>query len=314
MNIAFMKFHKFIESKMITIWVQIRDTYLYFFHHALVINAYVDDHTWCGIRHRNWGDDLNYYFIHLISGRPVVFYHNFWLAKKLHLINYLCIGTLLDAVNYSNKETIVWGSGVSGQDRDFELPAKILSVRGEKTREFLYDRNIDCLEVYGDPALLLPRYYKPKICSHRYKLGIIPHVIDLNYDIIQNLKKENFDDILIINLHQYDKWTDIIDQICSCDCIASSSLHGLIVSDAYCVPNCWIELSGKISGGYFKFYDYASSVDRILDVPYHLTTVDEVPLLIEICQEWREVSIDVDKILSVCPFCLKNHNGINIQK
>jgi pyruvyltransferase len=85
------------NSKIITLWVQIRDMYLYFFRHALILNAYVDDHTWCGIRHRNWGDDLNYYFIHLISGRPVVFYHNFWLAKKLHFTNYLCIGTLLDA-------------------------------------------------------------------------------------------------------------------------------------------------------------------------------------------------------------------------
>ena len=78
-----------------------------FFRHAIIVNGYVDDYTWQGIRHRNWGDDLNYYFLRELTGRPVIFYHNFKLAKWLHFKNYLCIGTLLDAVNYSNTQTIV---------------------------------------------------------------------------------------------------------------------------------------------------------------------------------------------------------------
>jgi pyruvyltransferase len=300
MNIAFMKFHKFIESKMITIWVQIRDTYLYFFHHALVINAYVDDHTWCGIRHRNWGDDLNYYFIHLISGRPVVFYHNFWLAKKLHFTNYLCIGTLLDAVNYSNKETIVWGSGVSGQDRDLVLPAKILSVRGEKTREFLYDRNIDCPEVYGDPALLLPRYYKPKKSSCQHRLGIIPHVMDLSNEFLLNIIEKNVNDVVLIDLQNYRQWTEIIDLICSCEYIISSSLHGLIVSDAYGIQNCWVTFSDKVLST-FKYPDYFSSVGRTTSQPMCLkgSDVDEI---IDNCHFWEQKEIDTSKILDNCPF------------
>ena len=104
-----------MKNKIITLWIQLRDLFLYIFRHAIIVNGYVDDHTWLGIRHRNWGDDLNYYMIGLLTGRPVIFYHNFRLAKWLHLKNYLCIGTLLDAVNYSNSNTIVWGSGVSGQ-------------------------------------------------------------------------------------------------------------------------------------------------------------------------------------------------------
>ena len=69
------------------IWQQIRCSYLYWCRNALLINSYVDDDTWTGIRHSNWGDDLNYYFISHLTKRPVVFFHRFWLAKKLDFKN-----------------------------------------------------------------------------------------------------------------------------------------------------------------------------------------------------------------------------------
>lgn len=288
-------------SKLITIWVQIRDLYLFLFRRALILNGYVDDHTWSGVRHRNWGDELNYYFIRQLARRPVVFYHTFRVAKWLGLKNYLCIGTLLDAVNYSNRSTVVWGTGVSGQDRDFLLPKKICSVRGLKTYEFLKSRGIDCPSVFGDPALLLPRFYTPKRMEKRYKLGIIPHVIDWDYDVMQKIRKER-NDILVIDLAHYDKWNDVIDQICSCEAIASSSLHGLIVSDAYNVPNCWITLSGKISGGLFKFFDYFSSVGREEAGPVKVERMSDLQTIESKMVSWNPITIDKDQIINSCPF------------
>jgi pyruvyltransferase len=257
---------------------------MYLFRHAIIVNGYVDDHTWRGIRHRNWGDDLNYYFIRQLTGRPVVMYHNFKLAKWLHLKNYLCIGTLLDAVKYANAQTIVWGSGVSGQERTFVTPKNILAVRGKKTKEFCDRYGVYCPEVYGDPALLLPLVYKaspPALpnregASKKYRLGIIPHVVDQQHPVIREIKEKYADEILVIDLARYDKWTDVIDQICSCERILSSSLHGLIVSDVYQIPNCWIELTGNISGGHFKYYDYASSVNRKFVAPYIIRSLDDV--------------------------------------
>ena len=143
------------------IWQQIRCSYLYWCRNALLINAYVDDDTWTGIRHNNWGDDLNYYFISHLTKRPIVFLHRFWLAKKLNFRNYLCIGTLLDAVNYSRESTIVWGTGVSGQDRLFTIPKEIRSVRGKKSIEFLQQKNMPYPTLVGDPALILPLFYQP---------------------------------------------------------------------------------------------------------------------------------------------------------
>lgn len=333
--------------------------YLYFFRHAIIVNGYVDDYTWKGIRHRNWGDDLNYYFLRELTGRSVVMYHNFKLAKWLHLKNYLCIGTLLDAVNYSNPQTIVWGSGVSGQERSFVHPEKILAVRGPKTKELCDRYGVPCPEVYGDPAFLLPLAYQPhrgiqgffsvettkakklsanvassvqdSISSNIYsgnfnavsqlstlntllstfKLGIIPHVVDLHHPVIEEIREKYANEILIIDLAHYKKWTDVINQVCSCERILSSSLHGLIVSDAYQVPNCWIELSGKISGGYFKYYDYASSVNRDFSVPKRIEKCADVAGIMDSadtyfsCADANTIKELQGGLIAVAPFKLK---------
>lgn len=290
-----------ILQKVIKIWLQLKDSYLFFCKNAILLNGWVDDLVWRGIKHRNWGDDLNVYLIEKITGRSVILYHNFWLARKLHFKNYLCIGTLVDVFNYCNEKTIIWGSGHSGSERDFVHPQKVCSVRGPKTRELLLSRNISCPDVIGDPALILPLYYQPKKLQQKYKLGIIPHVLDHEHPVVKDLKQKH-PDILIIDLANYEKWTDIIDQICSCECIASSSLHGLIVSDTYGVPNCWIELKGIIPGGHFKFHDYAASVSRTFDQPYLLTSVEEISTLIEMCESWTPPVVDRESILAACPF------------
>lgn len=339
-----------LKNWILTFWVQIRDMYLYFFRHAIIVNGYVDDHTWRGIRHRNWGDDLNYYFLQELIGRPVVMYHNFKLAQWLHLKNYLCVGTLLDAVNYTNAQTVVWGSGVSGQERTFVNPNNILAVRGPKTKEFCDRYGVDCPEVYGDPALLLPLVYNPrerfkvpssrfqvqssniqdekdplktrnqKLETKRYRLGIIPHVVDQQHQVIREIKEKYADEILVIDLAHYEKWTDVIDQICSCERILSSSLHGLIVSDAYQIPNCWVELTGRISGGHFKYYDYASSVERSFEKPFKIGNSAVVCDLIDHADDvFSKADAEIIKALQqglirVAPFQIKCNIKVNTDK
>lgn len=286
-------------------WVQLRDFYLFFFRHAIIVNGFVDDQTWKGIRHRNWGDDLNYYFLKELTGRPVVFYHNFKLAKFLHLKNYMCIGTVIDNyVSPCNSKAIIWGTGSVGVkwiETIFSRPAQILAVRGLKTKEFCDRYKVECPNVFGDPALLLPLIYKPSV-KKRYRLGIIPHVIDQKHPVISELKEKYSNNVLIIDLANYRKWTDVIDQICSCERILSSSLHGLIVSDTYQVPNCWIELTGNISGGYFKFYDYASSVDRKFVSPIIINSVGSLfSLKVDNASSDKISELQKNLILS-CPF------------
>lgn len=286
-------------------WVQLRDFYLFFFRHAIIVNGYVDDHCWRGIRHRNWGDDLNYYFLRELTGRPVIFYHNFKFAQWLHLKNYMCIGTVIDNyVSPCNSKAIIWGTGSVGvkwNETIFSRPAQILAVRGLKTKEFCDRYRVKCPEVFGDPALLLPLIYKPSV-KKRYRLGIIPHVVDQKHPVINELKEKYCESVLIIDLANYRKWTDVIDQICSCEQILSSSLHGLIVSDAYQVPNCWIELTGNISGGHFKFFDYASSVERKFVSPIIINSVGALFSLKVDNASSDKISELQNDLISSCPF------------
>lgn len=292
-----------VLSKIISIWVQICDLYLYLFHHAIIVNAWIDDHTWYGLNHRNWGDDINYYFIKEMTGLPVITIYNFRLARKLKFKNYLCIGSLLGMPGYVNKNTIVWGSGSFGEIKG-EIPRKICSVRGKLTRKILLEKGVDCPERYGDPALLLPKFYKPQLSDSKishFKIGIIPHVIDLDHPVVEEIRKEH-PEILIIDLEHYKKWTDVIDQICSCEMILSSSLHGLIVSDAYGIPNCWIGLSRNLLGGYFKYQDYGSSVNRKLDKPLKINCFSDIKQAKDQCRQWTKPTIDTDAIWEDCPF------------
>ena len=216
----------------------------------------------------------------------------------------MCIGSLLGSEGTSLRKTVVWGTGMFGEKPLPDKPLKICSVRGPRTMRFIQEQGIECPAKYGDPALLLPLFYHPQRREKHFRLGIIPHVIDQNHPVIEEIRRTRRD-VLVIDLAHYDKWTDVIDQICSCDMIASSSLHGLIVSDAYGVPNCWIELTGKISGGHFKFFDYASSVARKLTEPFVLKSIEQLPQIVELCSEWKTPAIDTQAIMDACPFKIR---------
>ena len=302
-----------LKSLILTLWVQIRDLYLYICRHAIIVNGYVDDHTWRGIRHRNWGDDLNYFFLRELTGRPVVMYHNFKFAKWFRLKNYLCIGTMIDAKNVVNSKSIIWGSGVSGLERSFVHPDHIISVRGPRTKDFCNRYGVECPDVYGDPALLLSLLYQPprlQLTPH-YRIGLIPNVADMEHPAVAELLQNATGHIKVIDMSRYNCWKDIIDTICSCDFILSSSLHGLIVSDVYQIPNIWISLTGKAIVGHLKFLDYFDSVERKIVKPIRIDKTLDIADIVDhavlyfSCADADKVKELQQVLIKVAPFKLR---------
>ena len=86
-------------------------------------------------------------------------------------------------------------------------------------------------------------------------IGVIPH--KSNYTKYLN----NVDTAKFYIINPTDKWENVINYICSCKAIISSSLHGLICSDAYNIPNLWID-QYTLQEGEFKFKDYFASQNR----------------------------------------------------
>jgi pyruvyltransferase len=101
--------------------------------------------------------------------------------------NYVSIGSIL---HFSDKNSIVWGAGFISKDSYCKVPPKkILAVRGPLTRKKLIEQNIECPKIYGDPALLLPIFYHPKI-KKKYEIGIVPHYVDQKNEIIKALQNK----------------------------------------------------------------------------------------------------------------------------
>ena len=245
------------------------------------------------IGYKNWGDNINPIFVGLISGiKPELFD----LYKSCEHENYLIIGSVL---KYADKNSIVWGAGfISSETNCNEPPKKILAVRGPLTREILVRHDIACPEIFGDPVLLFPRFYHPKI-TKKYKLGIIPHEIDRDNDWLKSIETN---DTKIIDVTQ--PGIGFIDQVLECEKIASSSLHGLIVADAYGIPSSWIELSDKVIGNGFKFRDYFSSTQRKDKKPLRVQNNTSVSDIINSFSDYK-IDIDLDKLWAARPDFMK---------
>lgn len=201
----------------------------------------------------NYGDLLSKYLVEKITGRPVKWVHPkkqpFYKLNKKH---YLAAGSILP---HATRDSIVWGSGIIDREH-FIAPADFRAVRGPKTRQFLLNLGYKCPEVYGDPALLLPGYYYPKV-ERKYKLGIIPHYHD--YKEVEATYRDE-EDIQVIDLMTLDV-EEVTMQVLQCEQTISSSLHGIIVSHAYNIPSVWVEFSKKIFGDGVKYLDYLESVE-----------------------------------------------------
>jgi pyruvyltransferase len=165
---------------------------------------------------------------------------------------YMTAGSILGAVR---SNAIVWGSGILRTNQTFPRPWRTLAVRGPLSRQAFLAQGYPCPEVYGDPAILLPDVWRPEVSGRRYALGLVPHFRER--ELVEATVRGR-DDITVIDVrHPID---EVVSRIVSCDRIASSSLHGLIVAHAYGVPAKWV-FWRHTSGDGVKYFDYFRSAD-----------------------------------------------------
>lgn len=269
--------------------------------YALLSREYSKDEnaiviTYCDTQScvNNFGDALNPMLVASLSGKNVYSYRK--VKSKVYKPVYAVIGSVLN--NLAVKQCEIWGSGFISEDGFFSIkPNKVHAVRGPLTRSLVLNQGIDCPEVYGDPALILPLLYSPHI-EKKYELGIIPHFVDKENEYINQMSNENIT-VRVIDIEKDIK--SVIDEILSCQHIMSSSLHGVIVADAYQIPSLWMEVSDKVIGHGFKFRDYMLSVGKKQLKPYFLTEQSNIS---EIMAQFTNELIDFnsERYLASCPF------------
>lgn len=258
------------------------------------INAIINRFYWVSwdSHKNNFGDILTPYIVEHFTNKKVKRVPSILFPLFKH---FFVIGSILQKCT---SQTEVWGSGfISGDSKCKENPKKIHAVRGPLTKAKLDAEGIVCPEVFGDLALLMPEIYDPSF-KKKYEVGILPHYVDKNHEWLEKFEEE--DNVLIIDVQQKNP-LNVIDDILSCDKIISSSLHGLIVADAYGVPSIWIEFSDKIVGNGFKFLDYFLSVQRKDRSPVNVKEGTELEDVLEKFYEY-EIDIDLEKLKMSCPF------------
>lgn len=233
--------------------------------------------------HKNFGDELSLYLVQKISNQT-------FRPAKLREKKLVAIGSLL---NYDVlfSRSLVWGTGILRRD-SIQIPkwklfpvnkfllrcvdgvekincncAKFFAVRGPLTAREVSGAGFFCPNIYGDPAVTLPMFYKP-LSSRVYPIGLILH--HSQEGLFDRNLLEDYGVKSISILREGDEEIErFVDEVCSCERIFSTSLHGVIVAQAYGIPVKWITFDKLPIHGdeRYKFYDYFLGVNQEIQEP-----------------------------------------------
>ena len=200
----------------------------------------------------NFGDALSQPIVERILGRKVK------RATSKKQKKFLAVGSI---IHMANSGDIVWGSGMlnnqlPGRIKDLDVRA----VRGPLTRKALLKRGISCPAVYGDPALLFPFLFPEFKKNTTQDFVIIPHLSDIAfYQLHPNCVSPK------------QPWESVVMRIIESEFVISSSLHGIIIAEAYGIPARMLLKNN--TDQLFKYKDYYYGTGRI-DFKY-AKTIDE---------------------------------------
>lgn len=173
--------------------------------------------------------------------------------KAKHTVRITFIGSV---IQFLTADAVVFGSGflfeyVAQPFAKKKLKLDVRAVRGPLTRAKLQEIGYVVPEVYGDPAILLPIFYTPVAAADKKDFLVIPHwktvdkYVKMGYPVLSPLTAD---------------WRNFINEIASAKLIISSSLHGVIIAEAYGVPAILLDEVEK--GNLFKYEDYYLSTGR----------------------------------------------------
>lgn len=160
-----------------------------------------------------------------------------------------------------NRPVFLWSSGFistpTGKEKKARANIIPAAVRGrlslEQVQKLMGKEYKDC--VLGDAGILAAELLDKPV-KKKYKLGIIPHDNERGHHMYDCIQQKNENSVII------DVRGDVFERIrliAQCECIVSSSLHGLIIADGLHIPNRQVVLTDKLAGDGFKFADYYSA-------------------------------------------------------
>lgn len=187
---------------------------------------------------KNWGDQLNPF---ILSKMNQDFEHAD--PKDAELV---IIGSILEHLPYGWRGTICGVGKLYQNNRIYLGDARVFALRGHLTLAGV--TGLKTTPVLGDPGLLVSRFVPQPVAKHH--LGILPHWRD--HDLYRRFNQGHLID-------PFQPPEKVIKEIASCKQLITSSLHGIIVADAFGIPRqAELFARAETEGGDFKYRDYTS--------------------------------------------------------
>lgn len=202
----------------------------------------------------NFGDMLGPMITEFVLGAPV--FEGHYRGADL-----TAVGSVLEALEKAKNpdKPFVWGSGfIDDGGRWQGKDIQPVAVRGALTRERVAHMSDGSIEL-GDPGLLVGRMFPAlNTVTKRYKLSVVPHILDRESTHIADLRQE-WPDVHVINVSADPRL--VLEEIAASEMVLSSSLHGLVCADGLGIPNQWTPMTDAVEGAGYKFSDYYSAFD-----------------------------------------------------
>lgn len=174
---------------------------------------------------------------------------------------FVCVGSVLEHLPPGWTGTVI-GSGRLKPDSQIDLSrARVMALRGPLTAKGAKARGSFAI---GDAGLLADELVT---VEKKHELGIVPHWSDTTLEHRPEFKRYN-----PVIIRPSEDPLEVIRKIGECRKIISSSLHGIIVADAFGIPRR-IEMTERFAkeGGDFKFRDHCAAIS----IPFKVGVTQE---------------------------------------
>jgi len=178
------------------------------------------------------------------------------------------------------------------------MASNIHAVRGKLSHSALCQAGMALRDIpLGDPGYLAPGLLGIARAKTETKLiGVVPHYVDrLNANFRRLMAEPG-----VVDLNVHDDPVHILRAMAECDCVISSSLHGLIFAEAMEIPNLWVKAGDEIAGGAFKFNDWFSTMSRP-QTEVHVLRADDSAQELAKRAALHESTIDVEAVEAAFP-------------
>lgn len=175
--------------------------------------------------------------------------------------------TVGSVLHFARTGDHVWGSGRNGKIEESRHRFGALHVtacRGPLTRRFLQERGIDAPAIYGDPGLLVAELFPEWRPATDARVGTV---------YVPNLNDTTVPPGLAV-LSPRGEVGPIVERIASAELVIASSLHGVVIAEAFGVP---ARLVVPERESLFKYRDYFAGTGRP-DEPFARSVEDALRL------------------------------------